>query len=616
MATATLRAGARRYGWLRRLELEPPLHLPLEAFRLGETVCLDATLEVDRPLTESAALFVETFRGTRFEQPVELGDVSRIDCRLQLGSASCVALDRVDARAAARRATSSHKLQRRQPAANRATPSRNSELTLAERLLLVLQPPLEALLEAQGLLEWPASLYPYQHDGVQALVESDALLLADDMGLGKTIQAIAALRVLIHLRRADQALVVAPASLLSQWRREFENWAPELRVEVVRGSQHDRLRQWRRRKHIFIVSYETLRQDHEASRLEGPSAIKWDAVVLDEAQKIKNRSTRASVACKSLQRQRSWALTGTPLENSLDELASIVEFLTPFADGDKPPGVLEGPQLLSRQRELQLRRKKHDVLEDLPAKSVNDVWLQLGGSQRETYRRAEEDGVVELKGMGERITISHVLALIQQLKRICNVCPTSGASAKLDDMQERLGQIAAEGQRALVFSQYTHADFGVHAVRTRLEEFRPLAYTGAMSAREKDAAVESFKRDPNHKALVLSLRSGGQGLNLQEASYVFHFDRWWNPAVERQAEDRAHRMGQQNAVTVYRYICEDTIEERIDEVLRRKQALFDEFIDNVTIDPGKLLGEKEIFGLFGLTPPKRGSGSATEELAE
>lgn len=181
----------------------------------------------------------------------------------------------------------------------------------------------------------------------------------------------------------------------------------------------------------------------------------------------------------------------------------------------------------------------------------------------------------------------------------------TGESAKLDDIEGRVETLVAEDHKALVFSQYTDREYGVGAIERRLERFHPLAYTGAMSMQVRDRVIQSFKTQDDPKLLILSLRAGGQGLNLQEASYVFHFDRWWNPAVEHQAEDRSHRLGQSLPVTVYKYVCEDTIEERIDAILREKQALFDQLVDDVSIDLEKHLTAEELFGLFGLNAPTR-----------
>lgn len=485
----------------------------------------------------------------------------------------------------------------------REEPAASDDVPLSKRLAYLLQPPPEVLLAADGPLEWPHELFEYQRDGVSALVERDVLLLADDMGLGKTIQTIAALRLLAHLRRLESALLVLPASLVLQWRRAVREWAPELAVIVIRGTPEERALQWRAQAHIFLVSYETLRQDFTENPRSPPRRRVWDAVVLDEAQRIKNPEAETSRECKRLQRRRAWALTGTPLENRIEDLASICEFLTPWTEGDPLLRLRPGPELLERHSELQLRRKKGDVLADLPAKTVVEVALQLAPSQRLTYERAEREGVLHLESLGETIRITHVLQLIQRLKQITNVCPTTGESSKLDDIELRLETLAAEGHRALVFSQYRNETYGAEAAARRLERFRPLVYTGELSTDERDRVIEAFKRNPEHAALVLSLQAGGQGLNLQEASYVFHFDRWWNPAVERQAEDRSHRLGQTFPVTVYKYVCEDTIEERIDAILRRKQALFEELIDDVTLDLERSLSSEELFGLFGLEPP-------------
>ncbi|MHB1242581.1 MAG: SNF2-related protein [Gaiellaceae bacterium] len=504
------------------------------------------------------------------------------------------------ARDAARRERSSNE-------SSDATP----EPSLAKRLAYLLQPPVDSFLAKQGVVEWPHPFFDFQRDGIRTLVARDALLLADDMGLGKTVQAAAALRILFRLRRIDSALLVVPASLILQWRRALREWAPELRTSTIRGSASERAYQWQAPVHVYITSYETLRSDFTENPQSPPRRRVWDVVVLDEAQKIKNRESEVSRTCKRLPRQRAWALTGTPLENTIDNLASICEFLQPWQEGDEPLRLSAGPDLLERHRSLQLRRKKSEVLTQLPPKTVIDISLQLVGEQRASYERAERDGILRLKGFGEGVRITHVLELITRLKQICNTCPATGESAKLDDIEERLETLSAEGHKALIFSQYTEAH-GVRDVVDRLERFEPVAYTGALTMNERDRAIATFKSEPARKALVLSLRAGGQGLNLQEASYVFHFDRWWNPAVENQAEDRSHRLGQASPVTVYKYVCENTIEERIDGILRGKQALFDQLVDDVSIDLKKHLSTDELFGLFGLEPPPSARSRAVE----
>ena len=469
-----------------------------------------------------------------------------------------------------------------------------------ERLRRALALPTDLLLAWDGPLDWPERLLPFQDTGARALIERESLLLADDMGLGKTIQAIAALRVLIVQRRIETALLIVPASLITQWRREMNRWAPELRVSTVHGSISDRTWQWHTPAHVYLTSYETLRSDFSENERQ-PVAREWDLVILDEAQKIKNAATDISSVCKRLRRRRQWALSGTPLENRIDDLLSILEYVQPDAAPRSQRFVTAG-DLRAILSSVQLRRRKADVLPDLPAKLLSHIDLPLTAAQRRSYDRAEQQGIVELRSRGEQLRIQNVLELIVRLKQICNFCPETGESSKFDDLRERVETLAAQGHKALVFSQFANADNGVRAMANLLGP-ATLIYTGDQTRDERDDVLRRFRTQPERTTLVLSLLAGGQGLNLQEASYVFHFDRWWNPAVEAQAESRSHRMGQQFPVNVYSYTCENTIEERISDILRSKQQLFDDIVDDVSLDLSATLSSAELFGLFGLKAP-------------
>jgi SNF2 family DNA or RNA helicase len=476
--------------------------------------------------------------------------------------------------------------------ANQAAADPGAGDDLLRRLIAALQPPLELLYRSAGVLQWPMPLLPYQQGGIATLVRSSELLLADDMGLGKTVQAIGALRVLFLRQEIPSALVVCPSSLVRQWAQELRLWAPELNTVAVAGPS-PRPSLWRRDSHVKLVSYETLRSD-----LRLASQIPWGVVVLDEASRIKNRDTSLAHACKKLSSQRRWALTGTPLENRLEDVVSVLEFL-----GGKPQRYPSRQQVLERLGEVQLRRRKADVLPQLPARLVREIEVELGPAQRRAYEEAEQDGVVQLRAHGPALRVTHILELITRLKQICNYHPASGESSKLQDIAQRIEVLVAEGHRALVFSQFTDEVFGVGLICRLLQAHRPLAYTGALTCAQRAAVTDRFLGDSSHKLLVLSLRAGGVGLNLQSASYVFHLDRWWNPAIEEQADSRAHRMGQRQSVHAFRYVCLGTIEERIAAILRSKRQLFDEIVDEVSIDLATTLTQAELRGLFGLDSP-------------
>ena len=466
-------------------------------------------------------------------------------------------------------------------------------IKLADRLQYVLQPSLESLL-ATSSLRLPFRPFGYQWEGVAFLYPRAAAVLADEMGLGKTMQAITAIRLLLCGGRLRRVLLVCPKPLVTNWRREFNSWAPEIPLTVIEGDQTKRHWQWQLADApVKIANYELLLRDRDV--LRSPQA-RFDLVVLDEAQRIKNRGGATSQTICSIARRRSWALTGTPVENSPDDLVGIFEFLS--------PGLLNSqmkPRRMGRAvSDYVLRRCKDQVLTDLPPKLFRDAQIDLSPEQRATYQAAEEEGVLRLTEMGQAATIQHVFELVLRLKQICNFDPATGASSKFERLAADLEEVAASGQKAIVFSQWVEP---LVELERRLRQFGPLQYHGRIAPRQRDAVVERFRNDPRRHVLLMSYGAGAVGLNLQFASYVFLFDRWWNPAVEDQAINRAHRIGAAGPVTVTRFLTLQTIEERINEVLEEKRALFDTIFSGTQPHRRSGLTQEEVFGLFNLKTP-------------
>ncbi len=496
-------------------------------------------------------------------------------------------------------------------------------IKLEDRLNYLLQPPLEALL-ADRELAMPFRPFPFQFEGVAFLYPRHAAILADEMGLGKTMQAITAIRLLLRRGEVRSVLMVCPKPLVTNWQREFQLWAPEVPVLAIEGDQARRAWQWQLPDvPVRIANYEVLIRDREI--LDGQGAdfaprddarrperahrgsgddgrpISFDLVVLDESQRIKNRGSTTSEVVRGLARRRSWALTGTPVENSAEDLVGIFEFLA--------PGFLS-PELKPRKMgrtvsDYVLRRTKEEVLTELPPKLFREAELELSSEQRETYRLAEEEGVVRLTELGDSATIQHVFELVLRLKQICNFDTATGASAKLERLEADLEEIAGSGRKAIVFSQWVGT---IERLARSLRRFGPLQYHGRIANSRRDAVVRRFRDDSSAHVLLMSYGAGAVGLNLQFASYVFLFDRWWNPAVEDQAINRAHRIGATGPTTVTRFLVRDTIEERIDLVLNQKRELFATIFSGAEV-PGKLgLTHDELFGLFKL--PGRGTKRA------
>jgi SNF2 family DNA or RNA helicase len=463
-------------------------------------------------------------------------------------------------------------------------------IKLEDRLWLALQPPLESLL-AVAALRFAATPFNFQLDGVAFLYPRHRAILADEMGLGKTMQAITAIRLLVHHRQLRRVLLVCPKPLVTNWLREFELWAPELPVGALEGPPERRQWLWRTGGDVVIVAnYETVVRDREEVCRNGNH---FDLVVLDESQRIKNAASTTNEVTRSIPRARSWALTGTPIENSVEDLRGIFEFVAPGQIDAKIK-----PRSVGRAvSDFVLRRTKDQVLSDLPPKIFRDADVILAPEQAESYRLAEDEGIVHLREMKQHLTIQHVFELVLRLKQICNFDPATGVSSKFERLEADLEECAASGRKAIVFSQWVET---INELRSRLARFGPAEYHGKVPSRQRDGVIARFRDDPNCRVILMSYGAGGVGLNLQFASYVFLYDRWWNPAVEDQAINRAHRIGAKQSVTITRFLMLHTIEERIQDVLARKRALFDSVFSDAIAAPSSGLSREEIFALFNL----------------
>lgn len=455
------------------------------------------------------------------------------------------------------------------------------------------------------------SLRPYQMRGLGWLVTMAELglgaCLADDMGLGKTVQLIA---LLLHRQRASTpitpgttntpgaqgpVLLVCPTSVVGNWERELQRFGPSLRVVRHYGSLRARSGDAFADLPpgaIVLTTYGLLRRDVAAL-----SEVRWSVTALDEAQNIKNPASRTAQAARALQAEFRVALTGTPVENRLTELWSIFEFLNPrllgpqaafrreFAIPIERYGQADAAERLKRiVQPFILRRLKSDptIIQDLPSKQEMKVICSLTREQASLYQAALDEAMHRIETSEGIERRGLVLALLTALKQICNhpaqylgeSGPLRGRSGKLQRCVEMLDEVVASGDRALVFTQYREMGDRLVAEINRVFGIAAPFLHGGVSRTARDAMVQRFQEDPRSPAIfVLSVKAGGTGLNLTAANHVFHFDRWWNPAVEDQATDRAYRIGQRRAVQVHKLLCAGTVEEKVDQLLERKRDL-------------------------------------------
>ncbi|HTG44062.1 MAG TPA: DEAD/DEAH box helicase, partial [Verrucomicrobiae bacterium] len=437
-----------------------------------------------------------------------------------------------------------------------------------------------------------AELRPYQKDGFDFLCQLSELklggILADDMGLGKTLQTLSWLAWMRdrHAKYPKPALVICPASVLHNWRREAEKFTPHLKVLVLEsGAARHNLRKQIPQYDIIVTNYALLRRD-----LEALQKFAFSAVILDEAQFIKNPAAQITQSVKQLKATQRLALTGTPLENRLLDLWSITDFVHPGYLGNQehfhntydpaPSENAENVQRIARRRlsaklrPIMLRRLKQQVAKDLPDRIEERRDCDLGEEQRKLYlaelRRSREQVMQTVAERGLNKSKIHVLAALTRLRQICchpQLVGNDSASGKTETLFELLEPLLAQGQKVLIFSQFVQM-LKLLEEECRQRQIKTFILTG--ETKERQTIVNAFHDDKDPSLFLLSLRAAGTGLNLTTASYVVLYDPWWNPAVEAQAIDRSHRIGQTQTVFAYRLIAPGTVEEKIWDLQQRK----------------------------------------------
>lgn len=475
-----------------------------------------------------------------------------------------------------------------------------------------------------------AELRPYQKEGFKWINEITDLgfggVLADDMGLGKTLQIIA----FLLSQKKSKSIVVVPTSVIYNWMDEFEKFAPSIRIGLVHGSKSKRdkvLRDFKRglgikieesnlkeksyeKYDVLLTTYGTLKNDEKSYE-----NLSFDYCIIDEAQNIKNPVAQATLSVKNIKSRCNIALTGTPIENNLMELWSIFDFVMPgylFTKERFRERFILDESNLSELKSLItpfiLRRLKEDVLSELPEKLEKKYLVEMKGKQKQLYsfyvkaikNQLNENKSSEKSGRDK----INLFAYLTKLREICLdpslVVPDyTGGSSKLTVVKEIVKDASESGKKILLFSQFTSVlqkieeDF-------KKEDISYLYLDGGTSAKDRVERVKKFNEDSNIKVFLISLKAGGVGLNLTSASVVIHFDPWWNPAVEDQATDRAHRFGQENKVEVIKLVAKDTIEEKIVLMQEDKRELIQSLMDGKTMDGKglKRLTEEEISKLF------------------
>ena len=464
-----------------------------------------------------------------------------------------------------------------------------------------------------------AVLRPYQEQGLAWLKFIHELgsggVLADDMGLGKTIQTIALFLTIKQEKKSVRALIVAPTSVVTNWVREIERFAPSLTTSLWHGAGRREQKKDLASANVIITSYALLRRDIDLLK-----KLKLDYAILDEAQNIKNPLSATAQSARELTAERRLALTGTPIENRLSEIWSIFEFVSPrllpplpkFEERFGRPIDQGDSKQAARLRAIIhpfiLRRTKTEVAKDLPPKLEVDKIVDLAPDQRAIYMQVLREVRAQVMGEVERVGLAksqiHILAGLTKLRQAACDPRLLGLprefshddSGKLSVLRELVDEVESGGHKVLIFSQFVSM---LKLVKSALDEDKIKYEYLDGSTMDRPQRIERFQTDPTIPVFLISLKAGGSGLNLTAADTVIHFDPWWNPAVEDQASDRAHRIGQQKVVTVYRLVAAGTIEEKILQLKQKKKELVASVLSEDS-PTGKKLTKDELEDLFRL----------------
>ena len=461
-------------------------------------------------------------------------------------------------------------------------------------LLPALRPGLN--LEANRQLDLPGQLRRYQVEGIHHLVSNNAFLLADEMGTGKTVMAIVAMKILIQRGSIMSVLVVCPKSILDVWQTHLEKWAPDLKVTVAYGSPGTRELLWMEFSHVYLTTYDILMRD-VGNHIAKHRRNQFDLIVVDEAHNLRNASTQRAQSARKLSSNYKWALTGTPIQNSVSEMLALFRFLKqdlfPHWIIDERTASPAGVQ--SAISSHFLRRRKVDVMAELPPKVYSDEWFELDAHQRKQYAALLKD----FHNSNPQVKKFQIFPLISSLKKICNFAKGQSTSPKSDALCEHVAEIVSSGHKVIVFSNFVVE--GVTKLRPLLAQFGLAAISGDTSYPERKRLVRQFQEDISMRVFLATTKTAGEGLTLTAASYVIHFDHWWNPAVQWQAEDRAHRHGQKESVNIYNYWTKDTIEEKIRDGLERKGLLHRQYVESMSdSDFEKALSSEDLCEMLGI----------------